>query len=39
MELERLHGAFKVIIPDANTLAFSDQIARYAVHRIARVAA
>lgn len=33
MELERQHGAFKVIVPDANSLAFSDQLARYAVIR------
>jgi hypothetical protein len=34
LELERLHGAFKVKVPDANTLAFSDQIARCSVHAI-----
>eukprot|EP00960_Hanusia_phi_P059466 764171-Hanusia_phi.AAC.14 len=29
MELERLHGTFKVHVPDANTLEFADQLARH----------
>ena len=29
MELERLHGIFKVYIPDVKTLKFADQLARH----------